>query len=103
MAKDKIEDGVEDAKKIKAEESSATEYVSTGNLLHRMFGKEEKIFAGEIIPKKATKIMVGIDKDQALLDHWIDRHLVMRKTDYDKKVEAEKKEADEKAKAAIRR
>jgi hypothetical protein len=92
-----------DATAAKKDDREMTEYVSKGNLMHRIFGKEEKIFEGESIPKKTLSVMIGIDKDTTLLQHWIDRGLVMLKKDYDAIKAKEKADAEAKAKAAIRR
>ena len=107
MAKDKVSaEAKADApaeKNAKTETHAASEYVASGTLLHRMFnGKREFVYEGEPIPAKAKEIMVGIDKDQTLLDHWLERGIIMLKTDYDK-AEAAKKAAAEKSKQELRR
>ena len=89
--------------KAKAEAQQPTEYVAKGNLLHRMFGKKTPIFAGEPIPKKALEVKIGMNgEDGTLLKHWIDRGIVMLKSDWDK-IKAAEAKAAESTKAAPKR
>lgn len=106
-AEEKAKAAAEEEAKANAEaarkEGGTTDYVAKGTIAHSLFGKRTKIFAGEPIPKKTTEVMLGANGEGGhLLDHWIERGIVMKKSDWDKQ-EADKEAVEKKAKAALKR
>jgi hypothetical protein len=83
---------VEQEKKAEVKKSHK-DYVSIGTIgISGERGKRTSVLAGENIPEHLVH----------LLDHWIDRGLVMLKSEWEKVKEAEK-EKEKKAKPALKR